>query len=87
MDVSIEANPQFFGGCRQGHEGVPGAHAVLGARAKANISFADTLPDGQFGRVVMQREFGVLQHQQQRGFLGSKSWQCACPGRRSRFGS
>ena len=69
MNVSIKADFQFSGGCSQGHESIPGMQAFLGARAKTDISFANPLADSQFGGVVMQGQFRILQNQQQRSFL------------------
>lgn len=70
MDILVKTHVKFFGRRGQGHEGVPGACTIRGARAKADIPFADALSPPQFGRVVMQRKFGIFQNQQQVGFLG-----------------
>jgi len=53
INVNIKADPQFSGDCSQGHEGIPGFAPLLGAWAKAGISFANSLSAAQFGRVIV----------------------------------
>jgi hypothetical protein len=68
--IVIEIDIQLAGGIRQGHEGVPGFAAFRGTRTKACIPFADTLSGQQLSWIVVEGQFGVFQHPQERLFLG-----------------
>ncbi len=65
-----KTDAQLLGGFGEGHERIPSLFARFTARAEADIAFAHPLPDRQFGRIVVQGQFRVLQDQQQRRFFG-----------------
>ena len=71
MDVVVEADPQLRRRLRQRHEGVPGAGALGGARPEAHVAFPDALSRPQFGRVVVQGDLRMFEHQQQLSLLGT----------------
>ena len=68
--IGVETDPQLFGGFGERRERIPGLFARFTTRAEANIAFAHPLPDRQFGRIVVQRQFRMLKDQQQRRFFG-----------------
>jgi len=68
-NVVIEADAQLLGRRREGLEGVPALLTLFRAGAETDIAFAHALPGAEFGRIVMQRELGMVEHQQQAGFL------------------
>jgi len=69
-DVVVEADTQFFGSFNQGHESIPGGDASQTARTKADVPFANPLTDAEFGRVVVQRQVGIVQNQEQPFLFG-----------------
>src|SRR5438105_15806222 len=58
VEVGVEADAELLGGGGQGLEGVPGAHAVLGARAEADVPLAHAPPRPLLGRVVVEPDLG-----------------------------
>lgn len=70
MDIRVEIHPQLLRRRGQRHEGIPCLRALARPWAKADRPLAHPLACSQFGRVVMQRDFRVLQHHQQAAFLG-----------------
>ncbi|MBN1430657.1 MAG: hypothetical protein JXB07_19965 [Anaerolineae bacterium] len=65
MGIGVKADIQLFGGSSQGHKGIPGANTIRGAGAKADISFSNTPSSSRFGGIVTQRQFGILQGEEQ----------------------
>lgn len=68
-DKMVEAQAQLACGIRQRHERISGFGALWRVRAEADVPFAHTVVRSQFGRVVMQWYFRVIEHQQQHRLL------------------
>jgi len=70
VEIVQEVDSQFSGCSRQGHEGVPGFGSILNSGAEADHAFADPAPGGEFCIVIVEREFRMIQYQQQRVLFG-----------------
>ena len=57
----IQADAELLDGRGQGLEGVPGQGAVGGARAEADVALTDAATGAEFGGVIVEREFGMVQ--------------------------
>lgn len=69
-DVGIETDIQFFGSFNQSHESIPSGDAIQTARTKADVPLANPLTDTEFGGVVVQRQVGIVQNQEQACLFG-----------------
>ena len=65
IDIGVETDAQLFGGRRQGHESIPSLGAFDSARSETDFAFAHALTCPEFSRVVMQGDFGMIEHLQQ----------------------
>jgi hypothetical protein len=70
LKIAEKVDPQFPGGRHQGLKAIPGLQAFFGACLQAHIALAHSLAGSQFSRIVMQKDFGMDQHQEQLVFLG-----------------
>lgn len=68
-DIVIEIDAEFLGGGRYGHKSVPCLGALNGAGAKAYYAFPDAFSCPQFCRVVMERDFRVIENDEHGGFF------------------
>ncbi len=72
MKILVHIHPKFVGGPNQRLKGIPRPDALCGACLQAHISFADALSGTQLSRIVVQEDFGMGKHHQQRLFLGQR---------------
>jgi hypothetical protein len=69
MGVAVDADAELLGCGGQGHKGIPGFGPVGRAWSKADVALAYTLAGAEFGGVIVQRDFWVVEHHQQAGPL------------------
>src|SRR6266536_6559127 len=67
--IGGEVKAELADGSGQGHEGVPGGGARRTARAEADVTLADALAGAELGRVVVEWQLRMVEHQQQLRFL------------------
>ena len=72
MKILVDIHPKFGGGTHQCLKGVPRPDAIWGACLQAHVSFAYPLSGTKFGWIVVQENFGMGKHHQQRFFLGQR---------------
>jgi hypothetical protein len=69
MDVAIDTDAQLLGCGGQGHKGIPSFGSIGSARSKADSALAHPLTSAEFGGVIVQRDFGMVEHHQQTSLL------------------
>jgi hypothetical protein len=74
MKIVEHIDLQFLGGFHQRLKGIPSSNALSGACLQAHVSFADALSGPELGGIVVQENFGMGKHDQQRFFLGQRQY-------------
>ncbi len=72
MQILIDIHRQLLGGAHQRLKGIPSPNAFPGTCLQTHVPFADALSSSQLGRIVMQEDFGMDQHDEQVLLLGQR---------------
>ena len=74
-EIVPEADAEFLAGLFQAGEGIAGTSTVVRAGGAGDFSFDDVLADVALAEVVVQRDVGTFEDQEQLGFVVAQTFE------------